>query len=287
MSVDAKPVGAISDNNRDGIGKRYTEAPAALFLGAGASAAFGFPTTQEFLYNLQTKMAVEAKTPENEILQALAEPYGNQDIEQVLEILDQVVEHETPLLKFLDHHKVPMPSRATYAGLGTLPWKDFSQIAASLRRIVRDELFIEYRFKLEKWEQILRVYEDVLNALSSQGDIIHVFTTNYDSVVEEGLLHSNNYAAADGFRTGASGMGEWDPRVFDERQTDHKVKINLYKLHGSLSWRMEKTGRIARVPTEEKVAQEGGRFAENVLLYPASQKATDRGPIRHTVHSLH
>ena len=60
--------------------------------------------------------------------------------------------------------------------------------------------------------------------------------------------------------------------------------VYLYKLHGSLSWRLDKvSGNIVRIDSEEKATGYSRVYGENVLLYPASK----RPPIAEPYGSLY
>ena len=66
------------------------EAGAIVFLGAGFSRVFDYPTTKEFLGNLNN-----ASLNQQEKLQAFVGTPGIEDIEHVLEVVGQVVERDT------------------------------------------------------------------------------------------------------------------------------------------------------------------------------------------------
>ena len=97
--------------------------PTAIFLGAGASRAFDFPTTTEFLTNVRSKL--EEKSHERALLDTFREVPGVEDIEHVLDLLDQFTEQENPVLKFLSHRKVHVPSRPVYFAASSIPWEQF------------------------------------------------------------------------------------------------------------------------------------------------------------------
>jgi hypothetical protein len=258
------------------------QSPATLFLGAGASAAFGFPTTREFLENLEVRL----EGREKEFIQALMQTEGISDIEHVLEILDQVVELENPFLRYLEHRRVQIP---TALGRPPMDWADFKKLAVSLRTTIRNELFSTYEFDPKKRLAIRRTIEDILNAICGEkSNIIHVFTTNYDSVIEEGLSDSQRYIYTDGFDYSRRGQpAVWSRRKFDElppttirlhgakmtKEAIQQRSVRLYKLHGSLQWRADKElSRVVRVETEERAGNHSRRFGENILLYPASKR---------------
>jgi len=244
-------------------------APATLFLGAGASRAFGFPTTKEFLQVLPDRLPF-GKT--RDLLTYLTNTPEITDIEHVLSILDQVVELENPLLKYMAHHNVSMYMMA---------WKDFVDTATLLRASIRDELFRLYEFDPDKRDTIQSSYEELLDDMCGNADCIHVFTTNYDSVVEEGLINSEKYLVIDGFRRKNSGAALWDSRILTRPKRTHRTKkhVFLHKLHGSLRWRLDKKSTdTIRVDTEEKAAEDSRMFAGNILLYPASKVAPTAEP---------
>ena len=92
-------------------------------------------------------------------------------------------------------------------------------------------------------------------------DVVNLFTTNYD-LFHELALETSGYAYADGFSNGI--LASFSPREYhrrpidlDERFRDHYEPVNpffrLYKLHGSINWRMfdDRVVRIPRVPGSE------------------------------------
>lgn len=143
---------------------------------------------------------------------------------------------------------------------------------------IRDELFNQYNFDTTKQQQIRKRLDDLLAWVHSKDDnVINVFTTNYDSVVERGLATSDTYEVVDGFRDTPLEPAEWDPSLFDAVPSLQKIRVNLFKLHGSLSWRADRySGKTLLVDTEEKAASK--RFGENILIYPASKLAPIKEP---------
>jgi hypothetical protein len=252
-------------------------AQATLFLGAGASKAFGYPTTKEFLGLLLGRLSGQEK----ELLQALTEVPENSDIEHVLEILDQVVELENPFLKFLDKRQVSIPVQPSYLSSSVSGWKQFKTIASSLRLTTHDELFRQYQFEPSKHREISQVLKATLDFVAQDADVVHLFTTNYDSIVERGLSGSD-WTALDGFTPSVIGGARWGAGFeIPKHWSDVVVRkfVYLYKLHGSLSWRLDKTsGGIVRIDTEERATDYSRVYGDNVLLYPASKRPPSREP---------
>ena len=244
-------------------------APATIFLGAGASAAFGYPTTKGFMDQCRTTV----KGKEGELLSTLVEVPNISDVEPVLDILDQIVTTESPILKYLEYRQVQLPTKPSYFGVSNSSWNDFKKLADSLRRMIHEELFRQYQFDPKKADAIRKLYHETLNAISKDASIAQVFTTNYDSLIEEALAGSKEFALTDGFHT-SQYNAVWDGS-FDTTGVKFGLKgryVCLYKLHGSLSWRTDKdSGNIVRVGTEEKATGYSKKLGENILLYPASK----------------
>ena len=73
----------------------------------------------------------------------------------------------------------------------------------------------------------------------------------------------------------------WHPEEFNHKEWKFDAKrIRLYKLHGSLDWRITSGGRIERVPIEERVSPRTKRYKENLLIYPAEKDYSKGEPFR-------
>jgi hypothetical protein len=185
-----------------------------------------------------------------------------------LEVLDQVVELDNPLIKVLSHYpgvKLPFDYMP-------VAWAEFAKYSVSLRERIRTELFKRYEFDPRIRELLRTQWETILSAARSKDNecnVINVFTTNYDSLLERGIAGS--YEVIDGFRDVSGEAAKWDPSAFDTPPSEGKVRVNLFKLHGSLSWRDKNTGQPVKVVTEEQPSSESKMFGESLLLYPASK----------------
>jgi len=265
---------------RNDVTSRVPDPNALFFLGAGASRAFGSPTTKEFPDHLKGNTSSEQRG----FLKQFTDVPGITDVEHVLDLLDQIVSGDNPLVKYLAFHQPKMgPSYAA------VEYSKFLENASSLRERIRIELFREYEFVDERRQEIQKHLETVLGYVRSENvKVIDIFTTNYDSVTEKGLARSQSYELVDGFREVAGEPAEWDPTIFDETSSSEKIRVNLFKLHGSLSWRTaKKTGKILRVDTEEKSIAGSKMFGENLLLYPASKVAPIKEPFGTLYSFLH
>jgi hypothetical protein len=126
-------------------------------------------------------------------------------------------------------------------------------------------------------------------------DILDVFTTNYDRIVEKicNLLSKN---LSDGFGVDyRQRTWYWNPSLLGVEQHSHEKgrlersnypipAIWLYKLHGSLNWRRTTDGNIEQFPIEERIRAGGeDSYAENLLIYPGGKSA----PISEPFKTLH
>ena len=227
----------------------------ALFLGAGASVPYGMPTTKD----LWDKIRQDSPgLPRRDILDSGGFP----DIEHVLSVLDQAIQFSE--------------SRAgkLYAGSGGGSPKHRSSKTIedifSMRSIRRHEAhaIIANAFKLHVRESrhfkkaierlMARSYawypshhwstEKILKPLfdfakSKEGHVT-VFTTNYDTVIEEHCKNpGRRIECIDGFRPQNAGHAlVWDGK-FAPRNDAFPTKVFLYKLHGSMSWLASTSGQ--------------------------------------------
>jgi hypothetical protein len=108
----------------------------------------------------------------------------------------------------------------------------------------------------------------------------HVFTTNYDSIIERFCVETGTNFSC-GFRTDSKSERRfWHPDELKNWKVKHQHGISIYKLHGSLDWRETADGRFERMQTEERVSKTTRRFRRNILIYPAQKDYTLREPFR-------
>lgn len=100
----------------------------------------------------------------------------------------------------------------------------------------------------------------LLDALVLPGEPLRVFTTNYDTLLEQLLENwraSNQVFRArlrvcTGFSSGRA--AQWEPTLFLEKASTDGRLVHLVKLHGSVTWKRDDTGLPLetgfRMPTE-------------------------------------
>lgn len=103
-----------------------------------------------------------------------------------------------------------------------------------------------------------------------QGAVLDVFTTNYDRVVEtiwEARLHDGAFGVPTVLRRGFrlvneySPSMEWDPSTYDQEGDGRHHSIRLFKLHGSLNWRLQRSSLLETSANEYSPR-------ESTLIYP-------------------
>jgi len=253
-----------------------------LFIGAGASVPFGYQTTDQFIEEIK-KMPLTQ--PEEQIFSFYAQT-PNITIEDIIRALDiRIKEGSNPILR----REAVSPLRAIKLegklaeDLSELQneeiTKDITQkleqrldACKTLKdRIVR-QLYITYDDKpeLEKAWQVYADYIDLLGELNRT--MIPVFTTNYDKVIEalENIHDSGIKSVIRGFKEQKIGVKRnpiWAPEeIFD--QEPGQDRLFLFKLHGSLNWRIDIRNEIKE--TEEGAFDLRGYWKENVLIPPGT-----------------
>ena len=114
------------------------------------------------------------------------------------------------------------------------------------------------------------------------GKSLNIFSLNYDTCIEQ-LCARNHVPIFDGFSRPASKQ-RWSPRLFESNLHSRNRIVQLVKLHGSVLWYEDPSGRIARLSNISTLRHGGAYDAarplvpERLLLYPATFKSAIRDP---------
>jgi len=108
--------------------------------------------------------------------------------------------------------------------------------------------------------------------LSDRRKAVNLFTTNYDTLIEDGLA-LNRIPYWDGFSGGAVA---YRTTSYGKNIPDVGQRANIIKIHGSIDWHLCDKGYIWRVRDNNKYPSTVGR----VLIYPQATKyiATQQDP---------
>jgi len=242
---------------------------ATVFLGAGASRVFDYPTTEEFVRNLS--LSQNGKR----ILNSITRAPEIKDSEHILQTIDAIITFNSNTY-VQAMFKQSQPSIPLVDG-SVVRWNEFVDLCSSLKETMIIELHRQYQFDQRKLQKVIDTYHPLIEQLSkvNESQLLDLFTTNYDSVIENYCEESDKEVQFTcGFSIGTRGRREfWNPEQLGRWKGEFGkgLGIKLYKLHGSLDWRETDDGRIERIRTEEKVSPEIRRYKRNILIYPAQK----------------
>jgi len=253
-----------------------------FFFGAGASAPFGIPTMKQFVVDFEEYLNENAEKSERltyvDIKKTLEDRLHRQvDLEAVFTVIDGVINYDDPerlgmfSLYFATEFRKNFPNRIDV------------DICKRLRRkfqtFVKDKCVIPE----ESFGRIKLVYRDFFNRValelgefSTSGEDFawnsnwSIFTTNYDTCLEYYWSDVANVPVDTGF--------EYDKvrksSILRSRKflSEGLGVIQLFKLHGSVTWLMEeKTDSIIEL-MEKGSSYLGRKYKGEMMLYPIAEK---------------
>jgi hypothetical protein len=267
-----------------------TKGSITLFLGAGASACESFPTVFQFFEHVNFPNGADArgfKTACMELARRIAVAERTQENSQWPRFDAEKLWGNLELL--VSSNKLtsqPFGLPVTYTGLSP-------QNAG----VAPEDLLVFLK------EQILRIYGRRVSLPSTScshldlfkllGEVIPaqepicVYTTNYDTIIED-LFSSPSFSeetfhsavrVCTGFAQG--NPGRWKPDSFDAKPPAGTRQVNLFKLHGSATWKWESTGSGLE-PVEMNWRQPTGDT--DCLLYFGYKSVPETEPFR-TLHN--
>ena len=240
-------------------------------LGAGFSAPFDVPTMRPFLRSFQD--VAERKYPDlQETLQRhfLKLP-DDSDIEALL-----------TSLSLAETVKDSLPPTSTISEELDMWEKESHYLKAHLVSYIIERC---ERFDRDRASEVLSPLISKLHG-SSAIQKVHLFTTNYDRIIEY-VCESINIDFSDGFgRSGRELAAPWK-REFSGR-------IRLYKLHGSVTYYVDRKSRYEPIflrldrgyplPSPEFRLTREGRELEPLMVLPTMEKDTLSDPYGYLNH---
>ena len=237
----------------------------ALFLGAGASAFAGQPTTKVIMDHVRERVRERAKelhrdmNRQNYIMSVVGDQTYS-DVEKLYDGIEQMINiNKNPNCK---------PITGAMNGPYNVNHAQIIEELTDLRSIIRDVLLESFELDRRYHEPIRRMYDMVRSAIEFGGtDEFFVFTTNYDMVMEtcadmSGLEVTNGFTHGGHLRRVWADM--WD------RSTD-RPPLYLMKLHGSINWHREEGGKIVETGS---ITQ---RDADSDILIAPTEGVKDYG----------
>ena len=217
---------------------------AAALIGAGGSCFAGIPTVMSFFerviwpesqghqaacQELARRISISEKSEES-----LAWPkFDAEKLFGWLEILERTAQVHDPRMGIhIPNPPIPIPVAEVIA-----------HIRQEIVRIYGVPLQADILSKAPH-----RALIEVLDKAHPADEPLGVFTTNYDPILEQlfeewsALPSGRTLHACDGFSKGRP--GRWKPDLFLARPARGERLIQLMKLHGSATWKMDATGPI-------------------------------------------
>lgn len=238
-----------------------------LFLGAGASAPFGYPTTKSFLANLRKRLDRSSLS----FLNAFLGIEGVSDVEHVIQMIGSLesLRGSGLMKRFFKKNKVSLDIAGKQRTLN-----DVLRLCGRLNENIKDQVFREYetnpRTLGASTEAFFTLFTMIASHQTKKQDIV-VFSTNYDRVIEECCTRLPEFDLVDGFvHKPRSRTYSWDSEEFEREPEDNHL-VKFFKLHGSLNWRRTHEDDVVQDRSEHRVSG-SRRYKENILIYPASQE---------------
>lgn len=201
----------------------------ALFLGAGASAFAGHPTTRELMgvahkYVPHLGRSEGRDQAQQKRIVDIVNAY--QDIEKLYDGIDR-------MRRLRDDPNAGPIARVLW-GSDTTFGNTLDELG-ELRAVTCGELPDKFTIDAASCDQIVDMYDMVHSVIVdvSEDDNLYVFTTNYDMVMEE-YADAKRFGIVNGFKPDG-----YQNKVWNDSWSINTDRPTLYltKLHGSINWR--------------------------------------------------
>ena len=239
----------------------------ALFLGAGASVFASQPTAAEMLKCVRDRVRDRKDEQYGNrklkgYITSIVENSAYSDVEELYDGVDRIA----TIGKHSNCKPIIDKTIAKGISLGEII-DEMNGLKVTIREVLLDLLIIrEGKIKLIK-----HVYDDVLSIMKYyETDKIHVFTTNYDAVVEE-YCNETNLDVVNGFKPYRHKKSVW-ANAWD--YDGMKPSLYLTKLHGSIYWSRDADGKIV-----ETGGVEARDASDDIMIAPTEGvKEYDKKP---------
>lgn len=254
---------------------KVTKKKIMLFLGAGFSTLFDKPVTSEFKEKINYFDGFYRHFLEYEEFK---------DIEHILQSLHELknLMENTEHGRFLNYL-----SKKGFIKYGIGPhMKSYvfdnqliPTLAEELDKLnekidkVEDNIFDTYKWDKED-DKNLQIIHPLIEFLQNHSNELIVATTNYDIAIERFCENYQKYDLVDGFELKIKKWIWPDNNVFHIPDNyDPNKDIILYKLHGSLGWKINLDGKIEK--THEEHRTDGKYYGRNLVIFPTLSPKED------------
>lgn len=238
-------------------------------MGAGASVPYGKPTTKQFKELLSEKYKLHNNL---EYLRDFLRNDNFKDIEHVLQSIKEIRNFLNGYGGlFFTGNSSPLHIRFQ-GNMKNFDIDFFKEEMEGVEKVIQKEIFEHYRWNDKSNKVLLKIF-NTLFALFEPKNGIHIFTTNYDNAVETYCDLTQKHKPIDGFKLNVRGRTwEWK-NDFSPPDLDEGIDVFLHKLHGSLDWKQQASGKI--VKTHEESQPTDPRYQSNSLIYPTLSPKED------------
>ena len=268
-----------------------------LFIGAGASSYLGFPVCGDFFKSKELQDIV-GHPAYKEIAHSLSHEGDSVDLEEFLAVtatlagIEQGRMTPAPASSYVAEI-LNLASQKAREGMPLVLTKrreDYPPYVPNAEEIsdldLATKAAIIETYGRDVTSEVARPTRIVLDAMLSAraSPPLSVFTTNYDTVIENSLeplreargAHSVN----DGFQL-RRGMPVWSSDSHGDGGTSsddvrRKTAVMFYKLHGSADWGYRNDGSVVRESGSLKAD-----LAKHVVIYPGFKGIPDVSVLRH------
>lgn len=236
-----------------------------IIIGAGASIPMGIPAMKGFTKEFEKHCEeVLSKDDTKEIikynlryLKTVAKLGRDWDLEELLLRVRELKNAEnsaiTKLYRKFSFKGNSKPKDKFDQKISSMA-EEYSELERELLKFIREKCI---RPDIEKGVEI---YSNMFKL--SKNYNLKIFTTNYDPIIEN-VCDKLNISYADGFMPkGNTGYFTWTPESLNSK------KLNLFKLHGSITWYKDSYGKIIKFPIDISDT----RDVQSVIIYPTEYK---------------
>ncbi len=258
-----------------------------LFIGAGASAAFGIPTMKKFVNNFEEYIdSAEEHLPKQVQLYKKIKEALTQQLERDVDLEDVFT-----VISTLSHVSSNQPIKDPYTLY--LFGKYVDEVTKQLQKDIEPSLGLLLNFKQfvrknclipePTHAKISEVYKDLFNRLFLESDSFGsddqvrdsffaskrwvIFTTNYDTCLE----YYFRKVAKLRLNTGFSSNDTTNQMIMNTKRFSNEDDTRLFKLHGSISWFIDDEKEVVE---EQTIGTSliGREHLGELMVYPIQQK---------------
>jgi hypothetical protein len=261
-----------------------------LFLGAGASVCESFPTVMDFFERVEFPDGADARgfqTACQELARRIAVAERTQENTQWPRFDAEKLWGNLELL--VNSNKLTSVQFTLPVTQTSLSPQNAGVAPEDLLAFLRRQIMRIYGRSVSTPSQPCphRDLFALLHEITPTDEPICVYTTNYDTIVED-FFQSPSFSdetfhsaarVCTGF--GQGNPGRWNPELFDAKPPTGTRQVNLFKLHGSVTWKWEPSGSVF-VPVETNWRQATGDT--DCLLYFGYKSVPETEPFK-TLHN--